>query len=194
MIDIVHSVWLGDEPPAQYMAWYEKAKAMNPSVAFWLWREEGVEKTLGLSIDKLRFDFPGWAGISNVVRLHILHRFGGLYFDLDYEPIKPLDYFFNFGDAVCLQEDGRACNSYFQCAPGSEWVGWQIRNIEMIKGMAAYAGVNHMTRALQEAPVAILPTRLVYPWSFDTPKEKQALHQDTIMRHDWSGSWLPKHS
>lgn len=189
---IVHQLWCGGEIPAQYMTWHEQAKAMNPDVEFWLWREEGLEKTMGLNINQLRADFPTWAGVSNVARLCILHRFGGIHFDLDYEPIKPLDYFFKFGDAVCLQEDGRACNSYFQCEPHSEWIWWQLKNTDMIKGQAAYAGVNHMTRALRESPVTILPTRLCYPYSFDTPKEQRSLHPDTIMRHDWSGSWLPK--
>jgi mannosyltransferase OCH1-like enzyme len=188
---IVHQLWLGGEMPSHYLDWHRKASALNPGVEFWLWHEDGLANTLGLNVEQLRADFPSWAGVSNVARLHILHQFGGLHFDIDYEPIKPLDEFFKYGDAVCLQEDGRACNSYFQCMPGSEWIGWQLRNLDIIKGQAAYAGVNHMTRALQESPVTILPTRYTYPWNFDAPDHKKVLHADTIMCHHWAKSWLP---
>jgi inositol phosphorylceramide mannosyltransferase catalytic subunit len=192
MTPLVHHLWLGGPIPEQYTQWREAMIAMNPSVKFWLWREQGVEETLGLNMEDLKYRFPTWAGISNAVRLYIVHKFSGLYFDLDYEPIKPLDEFLEYGDAVCLQEDGRACNSYFQAEQGSRWVKWQIDHLDDINHLAPYAGVDHMTKALREAPVTILPSRWVYPFNFDAPADKRALHPDTIMCHHWSGSWLKK--
>jgi mannosyltransferase OCH1-like enzyme len=164
--------------------------AMNPDVSFWLWQEEGVEKTLGLSLDDLRRRFPSWAGVSNAVRLHIVNRFGGGYMDLDFQPIKPLLPLFEAGDAVVAKQEGdRTCNAIFLANAGHPWVRWQVNHLSDIERLGAFAGVDHMTRAPRTG-LTIIPPQWVYSWRWDAPKEKRIVHPEAIVVHQWAGTWL----
>lgn len=180
--------------PEQYRQWREDMISMNPDISFWLWREEGVEKTLGLSIDDLRNRFPTWAGVSNAVRLHIVNRFGGGYTDLDFKPYKSLLPLFGVGDAVAARQDGdRLCNAFFMANAGHPWIKWQVDHLDEIEHLGAFAGVDHMTSAPRDG-LTIIQQHLVFPFLFDSPPEQRVPHKDTIISHEWHGSWLPKNS
>lgn len=74
----IHRIWLGDKPiPSEYEDYWESWQKFHPDHSFHTWRDfDGfTEIPEGLS--------P--AAQSDILRLHILHKYGGLYVDTDFE-------------------------------------------------------------------------------------------------------------
>jgi len=185
---ILHSFWAGDPMPSEYFLWGARLRAMNPSCRFMHWNEQNIYQ-LGLAWDDLLRIYTDMASISNVVRLHAVHKHGGIWLDADFEPVKPLDILFEWGDAVCEQEDGRLCQAYFQAVAGSPWISWQMKAIRSAAGLGASAGVDVMTAAPREN-VTILPRELMYSYWHDTPEDKRKVSPEALMVHKWAKSWV----
>ena len=94
-----------------------------------------------------------------------------------------------FCDAVCLQEDGRCCNAFFQANKGSDWTLWQLRAIRSSSGLGAAAGVDVMTASPREN-VTILPSETMYSYWHDTPEDKRKVSPEALMVHKWAASWV----
>ena len=85
----IHQIWIGSKPPPEStQAW--KAHVSQHQMEYQLWREEDIQ---GLELgDDAAFshmmakgDLPG---AVDVARYRILHRFGGIYLDCDWYPVR----------------------------------------------------------------------------------------------------------
>lgn len=89
---IIHQIWIGPKAPPSFM---HKWKEMNPDYEYMLWDNEAI-KTLELA-NKRVFDLyqlrhtDCWNGKSNVLRIEILKKYGGVYIDADCDPARPLE-------------------------------------------------------------------------------------------------------
>tara|TARA_B100001778_G_scaffold334986_1_gene350457 strand:+ start:20104 stop:20976 length:873 start_codon:yes stop_codon:yes gene_type:complete len=107
---IIHQIWVGTKPfPEKDLAWCESIKRTNPYWKFVLHAEhpdnmpkdgpwDAIQSVpdliLGYLVDALRDRmspkrFP--AGFADIVRLEVLIREGGVYFDTDVVGVKPID-------------------------------------------------------------------------------------------------------
>ena len=89
---IIHQIWMGDKPSPKFMT---KWKELNPDYEYVLWDEERIKnfKLKNLTLYK-SFEGKGrqeFRGKSDVVRVEILQRYGGIYIDADCDPLRPLD-------------------------------------------------------------------------------------------------------
>lgn len=90
---IIHYCWFGGkEKPALAVKCIESWKKYCPDYEIIEWNESNF------SLDycdyvKEAFEEKKWAFITDVVRLHALVNFGGIYMDTDVEVVKPLDEF-----------------------------------------------------------------------------------------------------
>lgn len=126
---IVHQIWIGDQSkrPTRLMDGWRM-----DGWEYMLWTEREIED-FGLSNRRL-YDYyyskRCWHGASDVVRLEVLKRYGGVYIDADterlqdisplleydsFEPIKPHEYKSFF--AVEANLDGRIANGVIGCLP-----------------------------------------------------------------------------
>jgi inositol phosphorylceramide mannosyltransferase catalytic subunit len=88
---VLHQIWMGPKPLPQ--EWVEAYKLANPSWEHRLWTERAIRK---LPLTNLRhFNWYArrgrWNGAADIARVEILHRFGGVYVDVDSEPLLPFD-------------------------------------------------------------------------------------------------------
>jgi hypothetical protein len=116
---------------------------------------------------------------SDVARLEILHREGGIYMDTDMLLLKPLDEFLGENFAMSFEPSGdSACNALMISEAGSEFTGLWLENMEMALRMPiwAYGGVVVPFKLQQEHPdLAMMypaehfcPLDLSKNWLFDT--------------------------
>lgn len=89
----IHQIWVGPKKiPKEFKKMMRNWQKMHPSWEYKLWTEKDIE------------DFP-WhnkelflkaknpAMKADIWRCEILYEFGGLYLDIDFQPVKPFDWF-----------------------------------------------------------------------------------------------------
>lgn len=91
---ILHQVWVGPPMPEHLAAWCEAWRRLHPDWEYRLWGEDD----LGWLENRDLYDAAEeWsprnlgAFRSDIARIEILHREGGVYADCDMEPRRPID-------------------------------------------------------------------------------------------------------
>jgi Glycosyltransferase sugar-binding region containing DXD motif len=88
----LHQVWLGPRPVPD--RWAARWRARHRHWTYRLWREADVEAILPDGLRPAWEHFLGkaiWHGAADVARVAILLREGGVYVDIDSEPVRSLD-------------------------------------------------------------------------------------------------------
>jgi len=95
---VMHAIWMGSPLPDDYAANIEKFAELNPRWEIRVWGEEECREVLPSAMRDL-FDAAReitvkdsvWQLRSDIARLAILYRHGGLYVDTDFDWRKPID-------------------------------------------------------------------------------------------------------
>jgi len=87
---IIHQIWIGPKPaPTKFMnTWKEK----HPDFEYIFWNEQEFEKR-GIVFecqDKIDM-MPEMCGKADIIRMELLYKYGGYYFDADSICIEPID-------------------------------------------------------------------------------------------------------
>lgn len=176
---VVHHVWLGGDPPERIQRMMITIDLINPKIGWQVWRDTDMRR-LGLNVDRLKDEFGTWAAASNVVRLLILQRYGGLYLDVDFECLKPLDKLFDEGDCLAAEQDGgRICNAFMAASPNHPWINWQLANRAKYDHRDAASGVYLATDAPRDE-LTLVPQHWVYPFMYDAPPEKRVDRKSVV--------------
>jgi len=110
-IKIIHFIWYGKNMPENPYKW----KMMNPDWEVMIWNRENMPKLINQRLFYILS--PVWDMQSDIARVEILYRYGGLYLDCDIIPLRPLGNFFEeYGDLVGFYENesirpGLICNA-----------------------------------------------------------------------------------
>jgi mannosyltransferase OCH1-like enzyme len=87
---ILHQIWLGDRPlPDEFAGYRETWQQHHPGWKHRFWAEENLPSDLRRPEVYERLRVP--AERSDILRLEVLWRFGGVYVDTDFECLRPLD-------------------------------------------------------------------------------------------------------
>ena len=88
---LIHQIWLGPNPlPAEFNAWSEGWRRQHPGWHHQLWRDAEAEAFPMVNRDA--FDAAeNFAMKADIFRYELLLRHGGLYADLDFECLRPID-------------------------------------------------------------------------------------------------------
>jgi mannosyltransferase OCH1-like enzyme len=89
--EIIHQIWIGPKPrPVEWMQTWEQ---MNPNMGYALWDEELLQD-FGLRYKK-QFDYlysvGEYRGASDIARVEIIERLGGVYIDADSVCVKSIE-------------------------------------------------------------------------------------------------------
>lgn len=158
---------------------------------FWmyiLWSDALLKSFLGIDTKAMAAEWGSWASVSNVVRLLLLQRFGGVWLDCDFICHKKIEPIIEGDAGVSLQDRDRACNAFMYATPGHAWIERQLENIDRWKGHTAEWGVSNCTQAMRP-DVHIVPAHLTYPYSYDSTPEKRVPHPDSFLEHTWKKNW-----
>jgi mannosyltransferase OCH1-like enzyme len=167
---------------------------MNPMWEIKLWDDWCLKSWMGIKSEELLAKFWSPASASNMARLLVVKKFGGIYLDMDMEPHRPLANVRQvYGHAFAAdQGDGRLCNAAFGAPPDHPWIDWQIEHGsgDCDPHDAAW-GVYTMTKAPRDM-VHVLGPASFYPYHYDDPVDKRVPDEYTICEHKWDGSWTKK--
>ena len=89
---IIHQIWLGSPVPKEFNAIIKTWKEKHPEWEYKLWTDSDV-KQIQLINQKAYDAATNYGMKSDILRLEILHQFGGVYVDIDQECILPHDIF-----------------------------------------------------------------------------------------------------
>jgi mannosyltransferase OCH1-like enzyme len=87
-IKLLHFIWLGKNIPSYPTQWL----TMNPDWELIIWNEDNMIKLQNQALYDASFKYPNMQ--SDIARVEILYKYGGVYIDCDVVPLKPLGNFF----------------------------------------------------------------------------------------------------
>jgi mannosyltransferase OCH1-like enzyme len=112
-----HQIWLGNRPiPDRYQRWTQRWLELNPGWTLKLWNDENLPQI----INRAEFDAgEKMAAKSDILRYEICARYGGVYIDTDFEPLRPIEPILAGIRSFQADElDDRPCNAILGCVAG----------------------------------------------------------------------------
>lgn len=149
----IHQIWLGKYTiPPVCSEMMDMWKTMHPLWEYRLWTDRDVEDVFcGSSLREAFMEAGNPAQKSDIMRLEILRKFGGLYVDVDFECLKPFDHLHYVYSFFCGVSNVQAfelnnglvaaCPSHplteFVCSKVScPWVEWGAEDVEPAQRVA----------------------------------------------------------
>lgn len=104
MTPIIHQIWIGPEKmPIRERYFIRDVKLKNPSWNYILWTDSNLP-VMPHNIKKV-YDFFGeakqYAYQADVLRIFLIKEYGGIYLDVDFEPLQCLDDFLKEETLFC---------------------------------------------------------------------------------------------
>jgi mannosyltransferase OCH1-like enzyme len=185
----LHTFWQGPKSKEVSQFMYGMARS-HPRWITFFWDAPSIE-LLGLNFKHLKDKCVNMASVSNVVRIHALSKYGGIWMDSDCEVLKPLDPLLKHSAFASEQDAGRICNAVMGAESQHPWIDWQLARQDRLMNADAANGVYLASEAPRDF-LTILPTEYFYPFLWDTPLDERKAHPDSYLIHHWSGSWTKK--
>ena len=175
---LIHRIWIEGSPPAspEMVRHGVRWEELNPG---WTVRTWGGPDGFTMTNACLYRRAPWTDGLryrSDLLRLEILLRFGGLYVDMDVEPLRPIEGLMEGSEAVAawspnLWKGKRVLsNAFLAAVPGHPWIQRCVDKMRMSiqtytgQFTAMVTGPHHVNRCLQKGDhVTILEPPVVYP-------------------------------
>lgn len=89
---IIHRIWLGKPIPQELEDWWKTWTTLNPEWECRTWSEGNLEPVIDELGLKPMYDWlTNLAQKSDIGRLALLWKYGGLYVDTDFECLKPIE-------------------------------------------------------------------------------------------------------
>lgn len=174
---IIHQVWVAAPMPDHVRAWIDGWRTMHGDWEHRLW----TERNLPALVNQVWFDATDIpAQKADIARYEIVHRYGGLYVDADYECLGRVDGLIDGRDHLLIEgiEPHLLHNGFFAALPGSPLLA---RTIELIPkrmherpGVVGQTGPRLFAEAAKEVGVSWQPAKIIAG----------------VAHHHAMGSWL----
>jgi len=164
---MLHRIWLGPNPvPEEYELYWLSWQQNHPGWEYRTWRDVDLEEFRGdVALCHTRqLPLPGrWAAMSDVLRLLILKKYGGLYVDTDFECFHTFQRLVDSaGLLLADMTAGDVCNGIMASVPKHPML------VQMINE-ATDAIVEGKGNILEQAGPAMVK-RVLAPWRSGWPK------------------------
>jgi inositol phosphorylceramide mannosyltransferase catalytic subunit len=203
---ILHQIWLGGELPSQYRSLVKSLRDLHPSWEYRFWGDADI--TFDFSKRTLFDQCTNPGQKSDILRYAILERFGGIYLDMDFIAVRPLDALrgADFFAGITYDAAPQLANGLIGCTP-SHPLMQKISQIDGVPESADMPGVMQSTgpdyftkmffnsESLHTGAVAF-PNTFFYPFpNFPHDrvrggKPEAYFGEDTFCCHLWHCSWL----
>lgn len=198
---VLHQVWVGGPLPDHLAGYTAGLRAMHPDWEYRLWDEAAVAQ-LGLINQHLWDDADRLAGQyagqfrSDVARLEILWRLGGVYVDTDCEARRPLDPLL---DDLCFlgwEVEGVWVNNAVVGAVRGHPLLQQlvaqlpahVRRFRPPARPNRMSGPRYVTPRARAAHVTLHPQHFFYPYLHDELHRDAEPHPDSYLVHHWDNA------
>ncbi len=178
---IFHQIWVGPDPfPEEFAAYQTTWIRHHPEWELRFWTEENLPADLERKETYELLRRP--AERADILRLELLHRHGGVYVDVDFECLRPLDPLLEDVDFFAgYRKPRRPNNAILGSVPGHPVLAQAIREI---RPRTTYGPVDKkrtgplfLRRLLREHPeVTIFEQAVFYPWTAEEMERAYAVH------------------
>ena len=204
---IIHQIWIGGEVPEVFKKYMETWQALHPDWEYILWTDEKVKELFPLYNQQFYDQNDGMGVKSDLLKWEIIYRFGGVYTDVDFECLRPLDqlhytYDFYTGfqpfDAYFVQLGA----ALFAAYPGHPILKHCIETIKddwHEKGAPKKSGPVHFSKSFIATAGQNNRRDIAFPAFYFYPQgaTERTLHYDRWVSngayaiHHWARSWMP---
>jgi len=178
---IIHNIWIGPKKiPDGVFRW----KEINPDCEHILWNEKKIEEEFpgvfsNNTFVKFYYDQKHFNGFANIIRLYILYRFGGIYFDADCAPLRKLDddIFDNSFFSVYENENhikGLVANGIMGCLEKTPLLKNMINNLKF-RNLMEPSWIATGPRFLTESLAEYSGEYMIYPSYYFLPEHHTGL-------------------
>jgi mannosyltransferase OCH1-like enzyme len=183
---IFHQIWLGPDPvPEEFAVYQQTWLARHPAWELRVWTEQNLPQDLRRPEARERLRVP--AERSDILRLEVLWRQGGVYVDMDFECLRPLEPLLDGVDFFSAYiERGRINNALIGSVPGHPILDRalaELRPREFYGYDKWAAGPLFLDRIVSEYPDAVVFDQELFYGKPD------AVHPDAYAFHHRAGSW-----
>lgn len=213
---IMHGIWINGDiedqsAPEEYREFMQSwvKHHVGPEWQYWLWTDKEIAE-LGLKNQAYYDQIENRGAKADIARYEIVYRYGGVYIDMDYECLQPLDMFHHKYDFyTALQPlDSQFIQlglALFGAIPGHPILKHCIEHIQhswQFKGAPKKTGPVHFTKSFYavadktEGLIDIaFPAFYFYPLACTDRfvNKQQWIYEGAYAVHWWSKSWMPKH-
>lgn len=201
---IIHYVWVG-ENQKDYLTLkcIESWKKYFSDYELLEWNNNNIP--LEVEYVKQAFQNKKWSNVSNYVRLHALIEHGGIYFDTDFEVIKPFDFLDDVESFLGYESSEPLVNNAVIGAEKNnaflkECLALLVNNFNGLEEANLSAPVL-TTQVLKEhgltdvsqhkiKNVTIFPENYFYPYQWNKPFTYSCITPSTYGIHFWAMSWV----
>jgi Glycosyltransferase sugar-binding region containing DXD motif len=193
---IFHHLWLGPDPmPAEFQEFRTTWQRLHPEWEMRLW----TDATLPPLENQWAFGVARSAAAkSNIARYEIVHRFGGIYVDTDFECKKNLEPLLQGVDCFAAWERrDSANNAIIGAVPDHPFPRDLVSSLEPnVKRLpkanpeVTQSGPEYFTQVLARHPeVTVFPARLFYPYQWHERWRRHEEFPNAYAVHHWSMTW-----
>ena len=202
----IHAMWFGSDLPDVYAGFLDRWRDLHPLYSVTLWTEENLPPLVNQRLfDEAEEIVPAHAVgqfRADVARFEILGTYGGIYVDVDLEPLRPIDPLLRTvgpgADGVIAWEVDYVWinNAFVALRPGHPLATFVIRDLpgraRRHRGSTAsvVSGPKMITPLalgrVKHHDLAILPSRLVYPYAYDELDRSAEDFPEAYMIHHWN--------
>jgi mannosyltransferase OCH1-like enzyme len=232
----IHIMWLGGRLPDEYRAYVQSWHTFHPQWTFIFWTDNErnydqgtlvvhsfeelasllqskAQKNIVVDARQLQFDNKlfydqaiNYGEKSDILKWEIVYRFGGVYVDIDFECLRPLDalhYVYDFYTGIQpldtnLAQLGAALYAARPGHPILEQCVKTIKDNQHIKQIISKTGPIHFTRVFLALAGKTglkdiaLPTSYLYPCAYEQKGKSKEIwcKPESFAVHHWAGSWL----
>ncbi|KLU02044.1 hypothetical protein RISK_005870 [Rhodopirellula islandica] len=216
---ILHQTWKDERVPDDFSECVQSWRTHHPDWQFRLWTDQNNRELIAEEYAWFLETYDGYPAAiqrADAIRYFILHRFGGMYVDLDFICRKPLDPLLADQGCVVGMEPPQhcrhhrvpnlLCNALMASAPGHPFFERVIQrlpdfvdHVENNEPILSSTGPIMMSRVLNdfETPesVTVLPSRFLYPLTMHQAAQyRLAGHvgvdlSDAFAIHLFYGTW-----
>jgi len=194
---IIHYCWFGQhELPPLAEACIESWKKYLPDYEIMRWDETNAPMN---AFVKHHLEQENWAFVSDYVRLHVLHQFGGVYFDTDIEVIQSFDRLLSYPGFLAYEAEQRINNAVAGSEKGhpffKDCADYMVKRFENELPYEISPVVATTVFNSAEYDVVIFEASYFYPYNPYDLKNKvkilmyDMIKEDTFAIHHWAKSW-----
>jgi len=186
---IIYQAWIGPSPiPEHLLEWHKRWQELNPTWQVHLLVDETIPF---LNNYRLYDQINDLRGKSDILRYELLYRTGGLWIDLDTEPVKPIpDSIRSKTPHISMRTPEHPCNCEMGAEPKDPWLakviaGLPARYEERKNEDITYSVGSFYLLDMIEPHVIKLPNKYFIPLNYDG---KGSVTKDTIGVHQFEGT------
>lgn len=199
---LIHQIWVGSPVPDGFDAYRRSWARHHPGWDIHLWTDGNLPKLANQRLYDAAADYVPPENIgqfrADIARYELLWRFGGVYVDIDFEALKPIDRLLDGVDCFAAWEiqDRWIANGFMGCVPKHPFVGRLIgelpASVERLRGNRPNrsSGPQYLTRLYRQDPtqMTVFPTWLFYPYLYSdigTVKAEPPWPTECVAVHHW---------